>query len=93
MTATRARVRNVSTARMTDTELARVWAAENGVVGRSGGWLYDATGRPLCHGWQSLAQSLARRDVIRVGVGVDWMRAHRIGQRALLARIVADRSS
>lgn len=85
MSTTRARVRNVPTWRMTTTELARVWAAQHGVVARVGGWLYDGAGRPVCQGWDSLAGYLARRGVLVAGQGVNWRESDRQGAAMLLA--------
>jgi len=87
-TATTARVRNVPTWQMTTQELARTWAAQNGVTARTGGWLYDSRGRAVCQGWDVLAAYLHRRGVIVAntkGAGVNWRRADQLGTPALVA--------
>lgn len=64
----------VHTNRMTLVQLARVWADHFGYEARSGGWVYDETGHPVAHGWESFAGRLAARAYIEVGVGVHWRR-------------------
>jgi hypothetical protein len=81
---TKTKVRNVPTWRMTDVELARVWAAQNGIVGKAGGWLYDAKGKPLVQGYTGLARILTRKGIIQVGVGIHWLRSHRLGDVKLV---------
>lgn len=61
-----------STARMTRRELARVVAEHRGYVTTSGGWLYTAAGRPVCQGYDALADRLGAALV--EGRGIDWTR-------------------
>lgn len=82
---TTARVRNVPTWTMTTTELARVWAAQHGMTARTGGWLYDPAGRPVCQGWSALTAYLVRRGVVAAGRGVDWRQSDRLGAARLVA--------
>lgn len=64
--------KSVPTWRMAPVELARVFADHFGWAGRSGGWIYDQNGRPVAHGWASLASRLAALGWIQRGVGVNW---------------------
>ena len=67
----------VSTAAMTTTELARVFANVHGfttAVGR-GGWIDAPDGRPVIQGWAAFAGLLLERRWIRPGIGIDWQRA------------------
>lgn len=93
VTTTAARTRNVPTTRMRADELARVWAAQHGIVGRAGGWLYTATGRPVCHGWGSLAASLRRQGIVIEGAGVEWRRTDLVGADRVIARVIAERTA
>lgn len=78
-----------TTTRMTAEQLARTWAAEHGIVGRPGGWLYDGKGRPVCQGWARLADALIARRLIEVGVGVNWQQTHRLGGPLRVAATIA----
>lgn len=91
MSRTIARVRNVPTSAMRDEELARVFGEHYSIAGREGGWLYDAAGRALCHGWQSLATSLREQGVIVPGAGVEWRRVDLVGIDRVLDRVIARR--
>lgn len=61
-----------ATSKMTREELARVVAEHRGYYTTSGGWLYTADGRPVCHGYGALARRLDDRIV--EGRGIDWQR-------------------
>lgn len=37
---------------------AKAHAAEHGYEGRTGGWIYNAKGRAVAHGWTSFTQYL-----------------------------------
>ena len=59
-----------NTWQMTRAELAQVFAVHYGHHGKSGGWIYDAGGKVLAHGWDAYAQKFDR--FLVVGKGVDW---------------------
>lgn len=65
-----------STTAMTAVELAKVFAENKGFYGAPGGWIYNAEGQPLAHGWLGLAKRLEQLGWIKVGVGIDWTRAN-----------------
>jgi hypothetical protein len=44
---------------------AKAYAAEHGITGRKGGWLYNDRGRTVCQGWDSYVAMLTRRGIIR----------------------------
>lgn len=72
--------------KMSETELARVWANHNGIEGKPGGWLY-LNGKPICQGWFTLGRFLARRGIIEVGKGVHWMRSTQMGNTKILNQL------
>jgi len=37
---------------------AKQYGKDNGYEGRTGGWIYNAKGRAIAHGWQSFASYL-----------------------------------
>ena len=39
---------------------AKAYAAEQGIAGRAGGWIYNTAGQPICQGWDAYA-TIARR--------------------------------
>ena len=51
--------------KLTKEGAAKRWAKARGIVGRKGGWLYDADGRTVTQGWGSLACMLEARGSIR----------------------------
>jgi hypothetical protein len=64
----------------------QVFVARMGWQVREGGWVYSATGRPVCHGWAALADWLRLLGWVRAGV-VLWDRvpdSARDGLRPLL---------
>lgn len=72
--------RNVLTSRMTEVELARIFADHYGYGVRTTGivksnWIYDQLGRPIECGWVSFAKYLTQLGYIKVGVGVLWRMA------------------
>lgn len=69
---TRALVIRKATWQMTAPELARVVADHLGWTGRKGGWIYNAAGRPIAHGWTELASIMTTRGWITVGTGINW---------------------
>lgn len=56
------------------TRAARTVAEVRGWTGRPGGWIYDNNGRPICHGWASLAQALVRAGYIDADGRPAWRR-------------------
>jgi hypothetical protein len=50
---------------------AKAWAKEFGYQGRSGGWIYDTSGKPFVQGWGSFAEYLRRNG--RIGQGSDGL--------------------
>lgn len=72
---------SVLTSRMTEVELARIFAdhygygTHRGGTNSQGGWIYDKLGRPIEHGWVSFARYLAQLGYIKEGVGVLWRHA------------------
>lgn len=69
------RIPRKGTWQMSAVDLARVFARHFGWTGRPGGWIYTTDGRPICQGWDNLAEALTSRGWIRVGAGVDWRAA------------------
>jgi hypothetical protein len=51
---------------------ARAWAKLYGYQGRSGGWIYDASGEIVTQGWQSFALYLRRNNRIAQGADSLW---------------------
>lgn len=62
------------TSRMNSVQLAKTVAENLGWKGGRGGWIYDADGQPLAHGWNTVAAALVEHRFIVVGAGVDWRR-------------------
>lgn len=50
---------------------AKRWAKVRGYAGRSGGWIYSPSGRPVRQGWGSFATMLENRGSIRPA-GEKW---------------------
>jgi hypothetical protein len=49
-------------------DAAKIVAANKGIKGQQGGWLYSASGRPLYHGWHSYASALMQSRVIKTKI-------------------------
>ena len=58
------------TSQMTKIELAKTFAAAHHHHERPGGWIYNADGTVLAHGWYAYAQKFSR--FLIVGKGIDW---------------------
>lgn len=71
-------MRTRATWQMSARQLAKAFAEVAGYQGRKGGWIYDASGHPVAHGWDAFAVLLTRRGWITVGQGINWRRVGRL---------------